>query len=362
MCQPTDCRDLSAGLSPQEIKTKIEDLLYFTYKVEIFNIMIDLKPNLEVQKSFTAEIPYLQVYNEMKLDDSRNLNPLNAFLLNSDYIWILSPDLVIKGIDRDINFAIVKDLKVGFTRLLLENYYEKLFGSSVYLSEIYYGQKISIEAKRILANMRRDEFVFLMSFIYNNIIYNDGRDPDFFSSYVAGQPGKPRKIDVDIERLMVYFVDSACQKKVNFIMNKFVVMMDQQLSGQKEIRISGKRLDGNRYLVYQREGHAVQQKLGFIKEFSKLAEFKLEKIPLQTVFPDIKHKDLYKKMQKDYISRKKLQGESNYWSENSWKGFEHSSPAHSSGGRANVRFKKAPYVKKFSMHSPRNQGFLEDLS
>ena len=160
-------------MPPQEIKTTIENLLYFTYNVEIFNVSIDLKPNLEVKKSFSAEIPYLQVYNEMKLDDSRNLNPCNAFLLNSDYIWILSPDLVIKGIDRDVNFAIVKGLKVGFTRLLLENYYKKFFGNSVYLNEIYYGFKISVEAKRILANIRRDEFVFLISFIYNNIIYTD---------------------------------------------------------------------------------------------------------------------------------------------------------------------------------------------
>ena len=119
---------------------------------------------------------------------------------------------------------------------------------------------------------------------------------------------------------MVYFVDSACKKKVKFRLTGFQVRMDQQLSGQKEIRISGQRLDGNRYLVYQRKGHGVRQKLGFVKEFSKLAEFKLEKIPMQTVFADIKHKDLYKKMQKDHLSREKLQGEGSYWSENPWKG------------------------------------------
>ena len=118
---------------------------------------------------------------------------------------------------------------------------ETLLGLNRVLNQIHFGNIIDISGGEVELNLFKNDFIFFMTCLYNNINFDDYKDPEFMWCYEKFDYCSPMDLKVFFDNLKVNFQYSFQNKEnksfLTFLLPNFGVLMKKTKINSKNIEI-----------------------------------------------------------------------------------------------------------------------------
>lgn len=137
-------------------------------------------------------------------------------------------------------------LKVVFTRFLFFNELKFLKGLDYVLQKIHFGNDIEVYSNQLELSLFKEDFFFLMSILYNNILFTDNMDQSYNKGYTDSKKigyVPPMNISVLFSKLKVVFRydysenDQEVKPYLNFSLHNFLVDLKKSIRNESKIQI-----------------------------------------------------------------------------------------------------------------------------
>lgn len=239
----------------EEILKRIEMFLKTLYKVYLYDVTLYLKPNFLVEQKMKIMINEIFVENKIIFSyDGRDKSGLMRQLY-SESIGIIVSKVKGYGYHKEKLLISTDELVIDFNKFLFTEETKRLMGLEYFLDNINFGNKISISCREMNVSLFKNDFIFMMTLLFNNINNDDLMDKYLMADYQVLSYATPLQLELFFENLNVQFrYEKAEQEKRSFCtfsLPAFSIYMEKNIKDYKEIKLSIKEVIANGIEVFE---------------------------------------------------------------------------------------------------------------
>lgn len=238
----------------EDIFKKMTDFFRTVYSVSLYNTSLFLKPSYLFKHYIQLRVLETLIHNEVMRDkNERDLSGKNReFYVES--IFIELNKLFWGGYDYSKESTLSNSLKVTFTRFLFQQEVKAFYGKDDFLNNVFFGNEIDIKSESIHLSLFKNDFMFFMTVLFNNINFDDNRSSDYvIEEIIADDYSNPMTLSVNFDNLFVYFRYDKPNEKPKvfcvFSLPGFYVKFEKNKQNVKQIRVSSNFLKASAFEI-----------------------------------------------------------------------------------------------------------------
>lgn len=232
----------------ESLQKKLQTFTNFGYKIILLDTTAFLPANNFLKNTIRATVSKVVIHNEF-LDANWGRDMVNADrTFHTERIFINIEHLKVYGFLKETEIITTNKMLIIINRMLFLETLCRIYGRDQMLEQTFFGMDISIRSSDIHIALSKNDFVLLMSFIFNNISYDDRRNKDLIYNYQENSKSDPMKVSVYFGSLFLEFrYDTNAQtRKIfgTFEIPKFLIDIDMRRNGEMFLTMESRKLIG----------------------------------------------------------------------------------------------------------------------